>query len=442
MITVAYGYLPTPKKPMADLDAVPLLWPATGTHSDLADASRPPVNAELIAKHRGAVRRARTEKGKTERFEDIQLWPIVVREDFMAGEDGREHLMLYAKRTGGEAMVKFCFSNWHKLDDIVSKIWEIEKVEDYIATKGQSRMEVLHGAVAQKCVCGGAWTPAALELFALNRIDPDTWRRAMLEALREGRSKGNIVCHVGIGGNEGKSFLLAPLMLVFGDDFVFLTPPPSGFPLLGMEKAKIVLLDDWRFNEDILSYNLQLLWFEGKPFVIARPQNTFSGHLRYKKDAPIFISTLEADLLSVKKHIQQGDVSMMLKRLTVFRFTAPLETVTKIPTCPCCFARFLLSLPAAQAWHPGPLLPTVPPQQASGTTTGSTSGCKRPLSWNVDDVVAFLDSCELGHLKEAIHTNGVDGELLLSLTDSEMMEELGFTKLQVKKVRLRLPQGS
>ena len=207
-------------------------------------------------------------------------------------------------------MVKLCFSNWHKLDDIVSKIWEIEKVEDYIATKGQSRMEVLHGAVAQKCVCRGAWTPAALELLALNGIDPDTWRRAMLEALREGRSKGNIVCHVGIGGNEGKSVLLAPLMLVFGDDFVFLTPPASGFPLLGMEKAKIVLLDDWRFNEDILSYNLQLLWFEGKPFVIARPQNTFSGHLRYKKDAPIFISTLEADLLSVKKQAAQSAVTL------------------------------------------------------------------------------------------------------------------------------------
>ena len=57
-------------------------------------------------------------------------------------------------------------------------------------------------------------------------------------------------------------------------------------------------------------------------------------------------------------------------------------------------------------------------------------------------MVDFLDSCELGHLKEAIRTNGVDGELLLSLTDSEMMEELGLTKLQVKKVRLRLPQGS
>jgi len=71
--------------------------------------------------------------------------------------------------------------------------------------------------------------------------------------------------------------------------------------LLGLEKCRVAVLDDWRFNEDVLSYNLQLLWFEGAPFVIARPQNEHSGHLRYDGDAPIFISCLEADLLKVKK---------------------------------------------------------------------------------------------------------------------------------------------
>ena len=437
---VGYGYLPSPHKPLSDLDPVPLTWSATGTHPALADASRPPVSAHLIAQHREQARRARSEKGKHERFEDIHLWPIVVRENFVAGENGRGHLMGYAKRTGGEAMVKFCFSNWHKLDDLVGKIWEIEKVEEYIAAQGKSRVEVMQSAKAQNCCCHGAWIPAALELFALNRIDPDVWRNAVLEALHDGRSKGNVVCHVGLGGNEGKSFLLAPLMTVFGEDFVFITPPPSGFPLLGMEKAKVVLLDDWRFNEDILSYNLQLLWFEGKPFVIARPQNSFSGHLRYKKDAPIFISTLEADLLSVKKQIQQGDVSMMLKRLTVFRFTSPLETVQKIPACAGCFARFLMSRDEQSTLELSSTIPAPCVQQTSGAPPVSSRGSKRPRSWTVDDVVEFLGSCDLGHIADTIRVNGVDGELLVSLTDSEMMEELGLTKLQVKKIRLRLPQ--
>ena len=41
---------------------------------------------------------------------------------------------------------------------------------------------------------------------------------------------------------------------------------------------------------------------------------------------------------------------------------------------------------------------------------------------------------------DTIRTNGVDGELLVSLTDCEMIQELRLTKLQVKKIRLRLPQ--
>ena len=174
--------------------------------------------------------------------------------------------------------------------------------------------------------------------------------------------------------------------------------------------------------------------------MIARPQNAFSGHLRYRKDAPIFISTLEADLLSVKKQIQQGDVSMMLKRLTVFRFTSPLDSVKKIPTCACCFARFLLC-PHGQATSQfaSPLLaPSV--EETSSAPAVSSRGSKRPRSWTVDDVVEFLGSCDLGHIADTIRTNGVDGELLASLTDCDMIEELGLTKLQVKKIRLRLPR--
>ena len=53
------------------------------------------------------------------------------------------------------------------------------------------------------------------------------------------------------------------------------------------------------------------LWFEGKPIVIARPQNNYTGYLKYIEDAPVFISTLMADIHKVKgKRIEGGDVSM------------------------------------------------------------------------------------------------------------------------------------
>ena len=156
--------------------------------------------------------------------------------------------------------------------------------------------------------------------------------------------KGALVCHAGLHGNEGKSFLFRPLLKVFGPDAVFVAPPSkSSFPLMGLEKARLAFLDDWRFNEDVIPYALQLLWFEGAPFIISRPQNQFSGHLRYSKDDPVFITTLSADIteLKGKKFLQQGDVDMMLKRLLVFNFTKPIQIPKHvIQGCGHCFRPF------------------------------------------------------------------------------------------------------
>ena len=149
---------------------------------------------------------------------------------------------------------------------------------------------------------------------------------------------------------------------------------------------------------------------------------------------------MEADLLSVKQNIKQGDVAMMMKRLKVFRFTASLTATKKMCACPRCFSSFLLypnGKPdvAAHGGLPAPMQPLMP----SGASS-SRLGAKRPREWSVGDVVHFLESCELGHLKDVFQKNGVDGGFLLTLSDKELVEELGLTNLQVKKIRVRLPQ--
>ena len=79
---------------------------------------------------------------------------------------------------------------------------------------------------------------------------------------------------------------------------------------------------------------------------------------------------------------------------------------------------------------------------AGPDSTWSSSGlrAKRSRNWSTDDLIDFLDSCKLGHLKAVFRDNGMDGEFLLSQSDMELIEELGLSKLQVKKIRLRLPQ--
>lgn len=52
-------------------------------------------------------------------------------------------------------------------------------------------------------------------------------------------SRGALVCHAGLHGNEGKSFLLKPLLKVYGAEGVFVAPPSkSAFPFMGLEKAR------------------------------------------------------------------------------------------------------------------------------------------------------------------------------------------------------------
>lgn len=192
------------------------------------------------------------------------------------------------------------------------------------------------------------------------------------------------------------------------------------------------VLDDWRFGDDILSHNVQLLWFEGKPVVIARPQNQYTGHLRYCGDEPVFISTLEADLYRVRNGQLQGDIEMMLKRLKLFRFHAPLENPdTSIKACPQCFSRFLLGQrresPAATPRPPHSKRPAPGP-------SGSTPDGKRSGLVTVAAVGAWLETIGLNHLADDFQANGIDGAFLFELSEGEMVQDLGLTKLQARKV--------
>ena len=123
----------------------------------------------------------------------------------------------------------------------------------------------------------------------------------MLTALTDSRAKGTLMCPAREWGQE----LLAS------------TPSESvccatSFPLIGLEQGRVAWLDAWRFNEDTIPYALQLLWFEGGPFIVPRPQNALTG----------------------KKFFKQGDVDMMLERLWVFKFTKKVS-IPKGDLCAC-----------------------------------------------------------------------------------------------------------
>ena len=57
----------------------------------------------------------------------------------------------------------------------------------------------------------------------------------------------------------------------------------------------------------------------------------------------------------------------------------------------------------------------------------------------MDDVVSFLMELELGHSEEVFRFNGVDGRFLCSLSEADLVSELGLSRLQARKVKLNFP---
>ena len=106
---------------------------------------------------------------------------------------------------------------------------------------------------ASNCICGSLWRRVAETALEQNGIDPADFPHHMFLLLRDGRREDRkVVVLVGRFGGEGKSFLLAPLRHIFGED-VFEPPKDkesTRFPFLGLETKRIVLLDEWSFTGD------------------------------------------------------------------------------------------------------------------------------------------------------------------------------------------------
>ena len=166
-----------------------------------------------------------------------------------------------------------------------------------------------------------------------------------------------------------------------------------------------------------------LLLLEGAPVQVAQPQNQSRGHLTFTGKPPIFITTLEHDLHCPKPGILPGDISMLLKRLKIYKFHAVLENPdTTVVPCGCCFANFILQ--------------TGRPQQLQAVRP---HGLQKPVGqWTISDVTTWLASLGLERVAPRFEMNAIDGQMLVTLTATDLRDELSLTPLQARKIILCL----
>ena len=124
---IRYLHHPTPKKPAASLDKEYIVWAAQGEkHPLLQDCMNEPTTAAALEARRLKTDRQAAEKGKpSARISEIDIWPIVVRNNIRNTPDdmnAAEALMAWAVDCASKPMVDFLFKHRARLNGLIDDI--------------------------------------------------------------------------------------------------------------------------------------------------------------------------------------------------------------------------------------------------------------------------------------------------------------------------------
>ena len=316
-----YCSVPSPSKPSSALDKRPLLWARAGAHPPVHLCCHEPVTAAAMCAKRRRCEHHAAEEGKPEpRMTEFDLWPIVVETGIRNGPGCRDAHVLFTdhvKRNCSSAVCAFVFKIRARLPKLIDDIWRWDGIREAAEFAKLTRMGILQNAAHTSCCCNGRWLAFASDICFANGIDVKKLGETVKQSLERGRGPSTpAVTFAGLAGGEGKSFLLKGLTAVYGVNEMFFTPQHASFPFLGLETARVVFLDDFRFMHSVVPVGTQCLWFDGSPLPVAMPQNQpgSTGNDIYRGDAPIFITTKLQDIDDLEQ-AGDGDASMILRRL-------------------------------------------------------------------------------------------------------------------------------
>ena len=359
---VRYLYYPSPRKGEASLDTAYVLWPPT--HPRLDDCCNEPTTAAALEARRVKTDKKAAESGKlAARITEVDVWPIVVRNNIRNTHDdmnGARTLMAWAVDHASAPMRDFLFKHRSRLSALIDDIWKWENVKEDLAIARCCRTQALQAAAQRPCMSQGQgpchWTHYVLESFKANAIDIAELCATILNALASGRCESvPVVVLAGSRGGEGKSLFLKALFSVFGYEHIFISPETGAFPLIDLPGKKVVFLDDWRFDDKVLSYTTQCLWFDGSMVSINQRQNIqgVTGHIQYRGSAPIFVTSKLRDINELERLAADdprtgipldAEASMLFRRLTVYSYTRRIaKPPHKMKCCGPCFAYMVLN---------------------------------------------------------------------------------------------------
>lgn len=148
-----------------------------------------------------------------------------------------------------------CCKGRKKVEEIIDQTWELETAPQALERSKLERLTILEAALAEGCSCDedGDWQTQAKQILANNGIPAQTFADAVRNLLKDGRRKYRNIMLTG-PANCGKSFLLGPVNKIFK---VFNNPATSTFAWVGVEEAEAIVLNDFRWTQQVNIEGLQ-----------------------------------------------------------------------------------------------------------------------------------------------------------------------------------------
>ena len=282
-----YFYLrrPSPKKPMAELDAEPYL----SADHPRGDVLRRLLEVQEKAEKGVAAKVAKQDGGDESKPKRVRTGDIfhIVKE-----HDVRSAVQLQARAAelahdGDVSLATFCTSmGTTKIDELVASAWAVWDAPAKLQPPPTRTDKLRTCASDATCGCGGDWKEGAALVLRNNAEDMPRFGRDVCRALTLGAKRG---VHMAIIGEPGcgKSMLFEPME----DIYETMPAPESGstFPLSGLIGAEVALWQDFEYEAKTLNFQDMLRLLVGEKIGVRSPG---TKNIRYKNTAPGFYTAM------------------------------------------------------------------------------------------------------------------------------------------------------
>ena len=123
-----------------------------------------------------------------------------------------------------------------------------------------------------------------------------------------------------------------------------MNPVSGSFAWIGVERAEIIYLNDFRWGEKLIKWSDLLRLLEVDPVHFNAPKTHYAKDILLTADTPVFATSIAAIRRYQNPSLAQVETEMMKMRWKVFEFKHQISIQDMVDVAPCekCFAKLIL----------------------------------------------------------------------------------------------------